>query len=224
MFYTFYKFFLLLLLWYIYIHIYCARICKWILFFSVCSHSYSPRIVDVFLLSHVVSMFGRSKLAQVVCNANLHSWLGHLPKRLGRIEKICAEKRRWWRSYELSSCLALISRCPKTVQGGWTWHFKSRGTDQSHKYAILFNARGKKLKLHVSRHETSWDMAWFEAQNNRTNEVASNKVAPADSEHGQPRRGPDEKPIMQGAKTTALDGVQRQAGRRSAAMCYSLYV
>jgi hypothetical protein len=142
----------------VYIHIYCAHICKWILFFSVCSHSYSPRIVDVFLLSHVVSMFGRSKLAQVVCNANLHSWLGHLPKRPGRIEKICAEKRRWWRFYELSSWLALISRRPKAVQGGWTWHFKSRGTDQSRKYAICSTHEEKNSSYMCQdmRHHETW--------------------------------------------------------------------
>ena len=42
--------------------------------------------------------------------------------------------------------------------------------------------------------------------------MPSNKVPPANSEHGRPQRGPDEKPILQGAKTTALDGVRREAG------------
>ena len=49
-----------------------------------------------------------------------------------------------------------------------------------------------------------------EAQNNRTNEVASNKVSP---EHARPHttRSREERPAIQAAKTTALDGVQREA-------------
>eukprot|EP00435_Cladocopium_sp_Y103_P065848 s2112_g27.t2 len=77
-------------------------------------------------------------------------------------------------------------------------------------WAICLNALAGSRKS-VLRSGGGGGFTNFRAQNNRTNEVPSNKVAPADSDHCRPQRGPDEKPIIQGAKTTALDGVQREA-------------
>lgn len=50
-----------------------------------------------------------------------------------------------------------------------------------------------------------------EAQNNRTNEVANNRNNAA-VENGRPQRNNEikEKPAIQGAKTTALDSLQRE--------------
>ena len=124
---------------------------------------------------------------QVVRDAILHSLLGHLSQCAGWIEKICVEKRWRWRLHELSGSLAdnssAASCSSQPLESVQTWHL-----------VILPDSS-----------------VLLEAQNNRTNEVANNRNNAA-VENGRPQRNNEikEKPAIQGAKTTALDSLQRE--------------